>query len=164
MLESFWYKPCPQEFDVYTCSSFIKTFLSGIKKSLCRLWAKGYSIGVFSQMTITPLLLKYTLTANSCILTPSARSKLHFHNIEALRFHNTEAICVLQKPLCNETVAHLLLKLLIEKFQGDQLWVNLTKNRRVFTCIFQSFYPLSLWNSYFTKQHLMATSTISWRK
>ena len=25
MLESFWHKPCPQGFEVYTCSSFIKT-------------------------------------------------------------------------------------------------------------------------------------------
>ena len=156
MLESFWNKPCPQGIEVYTCSSFIKIFISDIKKFLCRLWAKGYSIRVFSKMTITTLLPKNKLTANSCIFTSSVRSKQQFHNIEALRFHDIEAFSVLQKLFCNETVTHLWLKILSEKFQLVQLWVNLTKIRRFFTCIFQSFYTLSLRNSYFTEQHSMA--------
>ena len=156
MLESFWNKPCPQGIEVYTCSSFIKIFISDIKKFLCRLWAKGYSIRVFSKMTITTLLPKNKLTANSCIFTSSVRSKQQFHNIEALRFHNIEAFSVLQKSFCNETVAHLWLKILSKKFQLVQLWVNLTKNRRFSTCISQSFYQLSLKNGYFTEQHSMA--------
>ena len=61
MLETLWCKPGAQGFEAYTCSSFIT--------------AKEYSIRVFNKMPITTLLSKHTLTVNSCIFTPSVKSK-----------------------------------------------------------------------------------------
>ena len=75
MSESFWDKPCPQGFEVYTWTSSMKTSISDIKRFLSRLWEKGYSITAYSIPVFHNGVCGYSITADSCIFTPSVRSK-----------------------------------------------------------------------------------------